>query len=129
MARYIVARGDTLYKIARKVSGTSGSTVAAYVSALVSLNNIVDANKIYPGQVINYPDAWVTPVTEGPPAPIGWKQNQRQTGIIPRPLAQPVRSGTMRPSIIPGNVMTVLKNPMVLGAIAIALLAILSRKG
>jgi hypothetical protein len=50
---YKVVKGDTLSSIAQKYKGDYGySSTNAYMNLLVSLNNIVDPNKIYIGQVI-----------------------------------------------------------------------------
>ncbi len=53
MSKYVVKPGDNLTKIAR-VTGTT-------VSALVALNNIKDANRIYVGQVLTLPGVPTSP--------------------------------------------------------------------
>ncbi len=58
---YTVQRGDTLYALARRFNTT--------VATLAQLNNIVNANLIYPGQVLRVPGAAPIPVTATPVAP------------------------------------------------------------
>jgi len=44
---YTVQRGDTIYSIARKLGKTP--------SAIINANNLVNANFIFPGQVLRIP--------------------------------------------------------------------------
>lgn len=123
MAKYTIKSGDTLYKIASRLSGMKGQVVNDYVAALVSINDIADKNKIYPGQVLQYPNEWkpVIDIPMGPPPPPGYRTS--------RPVQR--RAPSMaRPAFGQGGIMTMLKNPLVLGAIAIgAILFITTRKG
>lgn len=126
MAKYTVKQGDTLYKIASRLSGMSGSVVSSYISALVSINNLPNADKIFVGQVITYPDAW----------------RSNNSGVtIDQPMGPPVPAslrrsspGRRRYATSPGgfssgvDVMGMLKNPMILGAIALGLIVLFTSK-
>jgi len=58
---YVVQRGDTLSALAQRFGAT--------VAALAQLNNIVNPNLIYPGQVLRVPGAAPIPPTPVPPVP------------------------------------------------------------
>lgn len=124
MAQYIVKRGDTLGKIAARISGMTGGAVASYVAALASINNIANINKIYPGQVINYPDEWAA--IEGEvirPASGGTASGGAGKSASGGAVYYPPQAG--RPG---GTLQTMLQNPMILGAIAIGLFAFFSMR-
>lgn len=103
MAQYTVQRGDTLTKIAQKLSGVSGAGTYGYVQALISINSIADKNKIYPGQVFNYPDEWSV-------------SNQR------RPVTINV------PQLTPFGKQPLWKNPLMIGAAVIIGLIFMTKK-
>lgn len=64
---YIVESGDSMSKIASKLTGSSGR-----VGELISANKQVsDPNKIFPGQRLNLPASWMTkPVAPTAPPPL-----------------------------------------------------------
>lgn len=115
MAIYKIQKGDNLTNIVKKIANVSGQSSYGYIQALMQLNNIADPNKIFAGQILNYPDEWSIPLVRAPgPMTIDITPMQDQG-----PPLQPAVV-LKQPSIW--------QNPLILGALAIAALLFLTRK-
>lgn len=121
MATVTVQKGDTLYKIAGKITGMVGSVLRSYVDALVSINNISDPNKIFPGQVLQYPDAWLDK-----PAATQTADTVVTGQVIP--ANRPAKSRRVLPAARPGGWQSIFKNPIVLGAVALGVLLYVTQR-
>ena len=102
MKTYIVQSGDWLSKIADRLGVSE--------EHLINVNNIVDANKIYPGQKLSYTPAGVT---MGPPAP-------RSSGVAVPPTALPTSNFSLKLKSLTAN------KPLFYGSIAAVSAAILA---
>lgn len=82
---YVVQRGDTLSSIARRFGVTVG--------AIVTANNIANANLIYPGQVLTIPGGGAAPPPPGstPPSTSGFELGGQSLNLGNRARMQEAR--------------------------------------
>lgn len=99
MKTYRVLAGETLYGIAKKLLGDGNR----YRDFLKWNPEVTDPNRIYAGQVLQYPD---TEATYGPPAPA--------------PLSSGVKSAPVAMAQTPKPISPLMKNLPMIGAVAAA---------
>ena len=116
MAIYKIQKGDNLTNIVKKIANVSGQGSYGYIQALMQLNNIADPNKIFAGQILNYPDEWSIPLVRAPS-----KQTIDVTPLIDQ-------GGPALQKAIVLKQPSIWQNPLILGALAIAALLFLTRK-
>lgn len=123
MGQYTVRPGDNLTKIARNLSNVTGPGTYGYVQALITINKIKDPNKIYPGQVLQYPDEWFQPTAGRKPMTIAIQKGYDEPTYTGAEILPPARGGIFKPG------QPIWKNPIVLGAVAVLALLLLTKKG